>query len=100
VSVKRRKFTAKAKVKILAFYAQNGFSATEKKFRIVGSVFNRWRREASQSKPAKPNGATRPPSVSMEAIVYLRHAKRAWDAGNPKKGELFARLALVSLEEK
>ena len=72
------------------------------KHKLASSVFARWKRDLAPERVlAKPNGkvkAAKP--VSLEAIVYLRHARKAWDAGKSTRGELLARLALDVLEGK
>lgn len=113
--MKRRQFTEAFKRRAVKRVEGMTGELAAAKLKIDQSMVYNWRKrftasEASQSHRAKnPLGGFtmgnkpligKPSGAPLEAIVYLRHAKRAWDSGNAKKGELLARLALVTLEEK
>ena len=71
------------------------------KYKLPGSS-REWAGQFAPSRkpaPKKANGkaASSQLGPTKEAIVYLRHAERAFDAGKAKRGRLLASLALSTL---
>ena len=67
----RRQFTDEDKAKVLAHMAEHGLKVTSGHFNIVGSVLNRWRRQAGMG--AQPPRLRRwTPAKKAKVLEYLK----------------------------
>jgi transposase-like protein len=98
--VKRRKFSEAFKRKIVAEAARIGYPAVMKKYKLYSAVYG-WKHEVGKPAAAKPklNGAAAKVQLgpTKEAIVYLKHAERAFAEGKERRGRLLSGLALSTL---
>jgi len=97
----RRKFSIAFKRKIAAIATRDGWQGLDAKYNLPSSS-REWPKEFAPTKSGaakhvkRANGAL-PLGPQREAIVYLKHAEKAFEAGQGRRGELLARLALATL---
>jgi len=96
--MKRRKFSDAFKRRVLAEYNSGKTSrqAVLDKHKLSWSSIVRFRYSLGEA--SSPTKLAR--KVPLEALVLLRQAKRAWEAGKGDRGKYCALLALTSMEEK
>ena len=96
--LKRRKFSDAFKRKLVAEAARTSNAAVVSKYKLPGS-FYQWQFKPSKTaaKEPKANGKAVQLGPQREAIVYLKHAERAFAAGKDRRGKLLSGLALSTL---
>lgn len=98
---KRRAFPDSFKRRVVNEAARTSIAAVINKYKLPGSS-REWHKEFPAKAPTKAGAAKRangaaPLGPTREAIVYLKHAEKAFGEGKQKRGKLLAQLALSTL---
>jgi transposase-like protein len=93
--VVRRKFSVAFKRKAVDEAERTSMAAVINKYKLPSNSY-KWRLgfKKPQTKPQRKPQVIGP---QREAIIYLKHAEKAFAAGKAKRGQLLARLALSTL---
>jgi transposase-like protein len=96
---KRREFTDAFKRKIVAEAARTSYPAVMAKYKLFSAVYD-WKNEVGSTKSGAVKPSAKPKEQlgpTKEAIVYLKHAEKAFGEGKQKRGQHLAGLALSTL---
>lgn len=95
------RYSPAKRLKILAYMAEHGITATEHKFKVPNSTVYKWRERGQPTSGSGAGDRAKPEttkSSSHSVVLLLRQSDRAFRAGHETKAHLLAMLALETLE--